>query len=179
MFRLSREAYEKCLALLPKDSLWHYGYADLLWTHYYFDIYFSGEPDTEGIFRLTLSHLQTALQIDPKNQRARELLEQISYSIPGVVKVDGDGFIYLGLTATPLPPTPFGGLPTETSIPPPTEQPTMVAAAEATLPAPEPTVEPLATPEARLPNPICGSASLILPGLAFVFWLGRRKRIGI
>lgn len=180
VLRLSREAYEKCLALLPKDSLWHYGYAHLLWAHYYFDISFSGQPDAEGILPLTLSHLQTALQIDPKNQRARELLEQISYAMPGVVKADGDEFIYLGLTATPLPPTPFGGFPTETPPPAtPTEQPTMVAAAEATLPVSEPTVELLSTPEARTPNPICGSASLALPGLAVAFWLGRRRRTGM
>lgn len=48
LFAASRDAYEKCLALLPNDSLWQYGYADLLWSHYYFDIYFSGKADFGG-----------------------------------------------------------------------------------------------------------------------------------
>lgn len=38
MFQLSREAYEKCLTLLPDDSLWHFGCADLLWSQSVFYI---------------------------------------------------------------------------------------------------------------------------------------------
>jgi tetratricopeptide (TPR) repeat protein len=38
LYALSKDAYEKCLALLPNDPLWHYGYADLLWAHYYFGV---------------------------------------------------------------------------------------------------------------------------------------------
>ncbi|MDX9990523.1 MAG: hypothetical protein RBS68_00610 [Anaerolineales bacterium] len=183
LFRLSREAYEKCLALLPKDSLWHYGYADLLWAHYYFDISFSGQPDAEAILPLTLSHLQTALQLDPKNQRASELLREISYSISGAVKVDGDEFIYLGLTATPAPPTPFRSF-TATPPAPPTEQATQPATQHPTKQATRiataaPTLEARSTAQANAPLPICGSASLVLPGLALAFWLDQRKRATI
>jgi hypothetical protein len=172
--RLSREAYEKCLALLPDDSLWHYGYADLLWAHYYFDIHFSGRPDAEGILPLTLSHLQTALELDPKNQRARELLTDISYFIPDAARVDGDKFIYLGLTATPVPPTPYGGFPTET----PEFQPTETPAPTATS-APEATRPPAADEPApgnetpRNPRPVCGAAALVFPSLAVAFWRRR------
>jgi len=167
MFQLSREAYEKCLALLPDDPVWHFGYADLLWSHYYFDIHSSRKDDTEGILSLILSHLQTALRIDPNTQQARGLLTEISYSVPDAVQVDGDSFIYLGLTATPPPPTPWlyptetaTALPTGTNTPPPTTQFDYF---------PPSTKAPTA-------NPICGSAALVFPALAGVFWIARRKR---
>lgn len=168
MFQLSREAYEKCLALLPDDPVWHFGYADLLWSHYYFDIHASRKDDTEGILPLILSHLQTALRIDPNTQQARDLLTEISYSVPEAVQVDGDNFIYLGLTATPPPPTPWlyptetaTALPTVTNTPPPTTQFDYF---------PPPTEVPATA------NPICGSAALVFPALAGVFWIARRKR---
>lgn len=31
VYELAKDAYEKCLALLPDDALWHAGYAELLW----------------------------------------------------------------------------------------------------------------------------------------------------
>ena len=171
MFQLSREAYEKCLALLSNDSLWHFGYADLLWSYYYFDIRASSKADTEGILPLILSHLQTALMIDPKNQQARDLLTEISYSVPEAVKLDGDSFIYLGLTATPLPPTPWL-YPTETMLPTLTESAPPTPTLES-VPSAE-SVPPTETPTAS--NPLCGSAALVLPALAGVFWIARRKR---
>lgn len=164
-FVLSRNAYETCLALLPNDSLWHYGYADLLWSYYYFDTQGARKDDTEGILPLILSHLQTALRIDPKNQFARDLLMDISYSVRDAVQVDGDEFIYLGLTATPIPPTPYL-FPPET----PTSAPTEAA----------PTQQPTAIPTDSLPqptaqNPLCGSAFLLPALFGIVLILGRRK----
>ena len=170
MFQFSREAYEKCLALLPDDSLWHFGYADLLWSHYYFDIHASLQEDSEGILSLILLHLQTALTIDPNNQQARDLLTDISYSVDGAVRVDGDSFIYLGLTATPLPPIPWL-VATETAFP------TLTAVAPTNTPPPTTQIDyfpPTETPTAA--NPICGSTALVLPALAGVFWITRRKR---
>jgi len=164
MFRLSREAYEKCLTLLPNDSLWHYGYADLLWAHYYWN---QRGVDSEGILPLMLSHLKTALAIDPNNPLARELLTNISHSVDGAVQVDGNNFIYLALTATPLPPTPWL-VPTETAFPAPTESAALTAV-PSVPPAPTPTPSPAA-------RPICGGSALILPALAGVIWLTRRKR---
>lgn len=172
--RLAREAYEKCLALLPDDSLWHYGYAELLWAHYYFDIHFSGQPDAEGILSLTLSHLQTALELDPKNQRARELLTDISYTLPDAVQLDGADFIYLGLTATPVPPTPYGGLASETPESQPTEPPAPTAtSAPTTTRPPEVDESAPANETPRNPGTVCGAAALVLPGLAVAFWRRR------
>jgi tetratricopeptide (TPR) repeat protein len=171
MFQLSREAYEKCLALLPNDPVWHYGYADLLWSKYYFELYGPGKSDPEGILPLILSHLQTALKIAPNTQQARDLLTEISYSVPDAVQLDGNDFIYLGLTATPIHPTPWV-YPTETAFPTLTE-PAAPTATLASVPSAE-SVPPTETPTAR--NPLCGSAALVLPALAGVFWISRRKR---
>jgi hypothetical protein len=163
MFELSKNAYEKCLVLLPNDSLWHYGYADLLWSHYYFNLYFGSQADVQGIFPRVLSELETALALDPNNQQARNLLTEISYSIPEAVKIDGNGFILLGLTATPIPATPYVYL-TETSTP----APTLPASMETTPPTLQ---SPIAPTEAPIANPICGSAFILpaLLGLVFVF----------
>ncbi len=164
MFELSKSAYEKCLALLPKDSLWHYGYADLLWSHYYFDIYFMGIEDTQGVLPTILQELQTVLVLDPNNQQAKDLLTEISYAIPGAVSLELDegSFTLLGLTATPLPPTPWAVVAT------PTFEPTVI------LPSPTfslgvNTPEPVSGPAS-----LCGSAFL-LPVLLGVIFIGKKK----
>jgi hypothetical protein len=91
-------------------------------------IYFAGKTDTENILEKTLTALQTTLALDPNNQLAKDLLLEISYQIPQAVQADGNNFVLLGLTATPIPPTPWGGFPTET--PPPTPEPATTAQAE-------------------------------------------------
>ncbi len=173
MFRLSRAAYETCLTLLPNDSLWHYGYADLLWAHYYWNLRWSG-VDSEGILPLALSHLKTALAIDPNNQLARDLLTNISYSVDGAVQVDGNNFIYLALTATPLPPTPW---PTSIGLAPstPTGMATPILIPVSTAAPTEMVVVPTAETPTK-PNPVCGSSALILPILVGGVWAARRKK---
>jgi hypothetical protein len=171
MFQLSRTAYETCLELLPEDPVWHFGYADLLWSYYYFDIRLSGIGDPEGFLPTILTHLQTALKIDPGTQQARALLEEISYSVPEAVQINGDDFIFLGLTATPLPPTPWLH-PTETALP----SPTVIPAPTATIESFEPGAP--VTPEGTaVKNPICGSTAILLPLVGGVFWVTRRKGV--
>jgi hypothetical protein len=178
MYALSRDAYERCLMLLPKDSLWHAGYADLLWSHYLFDIYFAVEADTEGVLPRLLSELKIALELDPNNQIARELLDSISMSVPDVVQKTGSGYDFLALTATPIPPTPYD-VATETQIVD-TLQPaaTEVTLTEVTL-TETPQVEnstalPESTPVAG--NPFCSGTAMLLPALAGALWLVRRRR---
>lgn len=143
LFALSREAYEKCLALLPDDSLWHTGYADLLWAKYAYQIYWGGGADTENLLPTLLSELQTALELDPDNERAKELLEEISRAIPEAVAANDDGsFTLLGLTATPVPPTPYPAQPTLTFIPTVTSTPS----------TPHPTEAPKETPRRKPPT---------------------------
>lgn len=170
-YQSSKDAYEKCLALLPNDPLWHYGYADLLWAHYYFGVYWAHKTDDEGILPTLLTELQTALTLDPDNQLAKDLLRDISYQIPEAVQQNEDeSFTLLALTATPIPPTPYGGIPTIT--PRPTLEP-----APTTQAIPTPTVDsaPTEAPEPAARNPICGSAFLLPALLGMVFIVKRRK----
>ena len=157
MFELSKQAYEKCLALLPNDSLWHYGYADLLWARYYWDFYMVSKSDVESLLPTLLSHLKTAVEIDPNNQLAKDLLEEIYYSVPEALNIEGDSYDYLALTATPIPPTPYGGFPTET--PQAATEPASTPSTSVT-----PTIDSATTevPTPQAANPLCGSA-FILP----------------
>ena len=162
LYALSKEAYEKCLALLPDDSLWHTGYADLLWAKYAYEVYWSGAEDSANLLPTLLTELQTALELDPNNERAKDLLEEISWTVPDVVLVNEDGtFTLLGLTATPVPPTPWGGYATETMLPSTPE------------PAATPNFEFTPTPPIEVfgeEAPICGSAAIfpMLFGLALI-----------
>jgi len=144
LYELSKEAYAKSIALLPNDALWHAGFAELYLMHYYLTGWNNPEAVSDLISALDL--LQRALETNPQTPKARELLENISYSDPEYVRMEGEQFIFLYLTATPLPPT---ELPTDTPIPPsttpvpPTESPTDTA-----LPSPTVTLRPTASPMA-------------------------------
>ncbi|MBL8099116.1 MAG: hypothetical protein JNK81_08025 [Anaerolineales bacterium] len=167
VYELSKDAYEKCLALLPKDSLWHYGYADLLWAHYYYGIYSSGQEDIEDILTKTLTALQTTLTLDANNQQAKDLLRDISYQLPQAVqRGENETFILLGLTATPIPPTPVPVQPTLTFVPSPVPvTPTSSSVEETNTP------EPVSTS-----NPLCGSAFL-LPALLGILFVARKRNL--
>lgn len=166
MFELSRSAYETCLGILPQDPLWLYGSAELLWSQYYFNLYLMGQPDTQNLLPTTLARLQTALKLDPNLQLAKDLLLQINYAIPDAVQQNEDGsFTLLGLTATPVPPTPWVATATPTLIP-------AVATPTATFAT---GVIPPSTPEPTPPNPLCGSAFL-LPALFGLMIFTKRKQ---
>ncbi|MBN8580537.1 MAG: hypothetical protein J0L96_07690 [Anaerolineae bacterium] len=164
MFELSRSAYETCLGILPQDPLWLYGSAELLWAHYYYDLYFMGQPDTQNLLPTTLARLQTALKIDPNLQLAKDLLLQISYSLPSAVQQNEDGsFTLLGLTATPVPPTRIAEQATSTSTP------------AVTIPTPTYSMG-VNTPEpVSAPTPLCGSAFL-LPALFGMYIFTKHQR---
>ena len=164
MFELSRSAYETCLGILPNDPLWLYGSAELLWAHYYFDLYMLGQPDTQNVLAVTLMRLNTALEIDPNLQLAKDKLEEISYSLPEAVQKNEEGSFYLrGLTATPIPLVRQNvATPTLPPVPTPTSTFTMG-------------VIPPSTPEPTASNPLCGSAFL-LPALLGMVWSTKRKR---
>ena len=160
---LSKNAYERCLGLLPKDALWHYGYADLLWSEYYWESRLSPRGDVQGLLPRALSELQTVLTLDPRNGLAQDLLLEISLAVEGAVELNGGDYVFLALTATPMPPTPYGN--------PPTEANATATAARATAPPTRP-----ATPEPYAENPVCGAGalSILMPAAALV--LLRRRR---
>jgi hypothetical protein len=169
LYELSKAAYERCLSLLPNDPLWHYGYADLLWAQYQYGFYFAGKTDTENILGKTLTALQTSLALDPNNQLAKDLLLEISYQVPQAVQMDGENFILLGLTATPIPPTPWGGFATETALP---STPTPV---DSTQSESTPEAQPAATEVPTAQNPLCGSAFLLPALFGMMLAVKRRK----
>lgn len=154
LVRLSEEAYKRCLAILPEDPLWHYGYADLLWMEYWWLARRSAEED---LLSRTLTELQSALALDPDNPQAMDLLGFIEASVPGSVESSGDTFVFLGLTATPLPPTHYP-IPTSASpaTAPATPRPRSTGATELTA---APSRQPSAS------NPLCGGgfAVMLLP----------------
>lgn len=170
-------AYEKSVTLLPKDALWHYGFADLLWSHYVFDVHWTGGQDVAELARLC-QELNTSLALDPKNQDARDLADTISYTIPGLIEQSGSGYTFLALTATPTaaPPTPTATQPpaetTFTPSPQPsptwTLPPTVFVEGTEPLPAPQPDSAPGA--------PFCGGAALLLPLLAGLAWASSRLK---
>jgi len=165
LYMLSKDAYERCLALLPNDPLWHYGYADLLWSHYQYGVYWAGKEDVEGILTTILTELQTTLRLDPNNQQAKDLLLEISYQLPEAVQADGEDYTLLGLTATPIPPTPWAGEATSTLAP---AEPSPTATFTTGVLPPQ-------TPEAAAPNPLCGSA-FILPAFFGIFLITRKLK---
>ncbi len=105
LYKLSVDAYEKCLALLPKDAQWHAGFADLLANRAYWDS-FMGSP-TSDTYR-ALNEIQTALELAPNDPIVKEIAQNISYMFPDGMKQNGTGydFPWLVQTPTPLPPTP-------------------------------------------------------------------------
>lgn len=155
LYQLSAAAYEQAVTLKPNDSLWHFGYADLLWFHYYWYVYWEGSPDTSELERV-VSLLKRSLELDPRNERALTLLQDIQLSVPDVVTVGTDGTVdYLILTATPVITSQFAGIETPTALPSETSTallsetplasttpPPATALAQATLP---PAVTPPAT----------------------------------
>lgn len=164
MFELSRSAYETCLGILPNDPLWLYGSAELLWAHYYFDLYMLGQSDTQNVLAVALMRLNTALEIDPNLQLAKDKLEEISYSLPEAVQKNEDGsFDLRGLTATPAPHVRHNA---STSTLPPVPTPTSTFTMG---------VIPPSTPETTASNPLCGGAFL-LPAFLGVILVVKRKR---
>jgi tetratricopeptide (TPR) repeat protein len=104
LYQLSITAYEKCLALNPKDAQWHAGFADLLASRSYFDAYYGPPADT---YR-ALDEIHTALELAPNDAKVLEIADTISYMFPDGMSKSGSGynFPWLTQTPTPIPPTP-------------------------------------------------------------------------
>jgi len=100
LYKLSIEAYEKCLALLPKDAQWHAGFADLLANHSYWDFYANEyTPETQR----ALDEIRIALQLAPNDAIVQEIAQNISYLFPDGMSKNGTGYDFPWLTQTPTP----------------------------------------------------------------------------
>lgn len=110
LFDESRAAYDKAVTLLPNDSLWHTGYADLLWRSL-FGI--QGAYSTDAL--KMLQELDKSLRLNPTNAVTLNLAEEISYSYPNLIAKNGKKVTMLGLTATiPAPTVPINPILTTT-----------------------------------------------------------------
>ena len=109
LYQSSLEAYQKCLALNPKDAQWHAGYANLLAGHAYFDS-FMGNPPAETY--QALDEIRTALTLAPQDDVVLQNADTISMMFPDGMKKSGSGYTFLWLSQTPTP------LPTSTPVAP-------------------------------------------------------------
>jgi hypothetical protein len=195
IYQLSVAAYDKAVTLKPKDALWHYGFADLLWYHFRLYSFYLPPSDLAGLTR-ALQELKSCLDLDPSNQDARYMVSDIQQMVPGAIEGDNGQYTWPGLTATPVV-TPFpSSTPFMTDTPAPTET---LAPTDTLVPSLTPTQPATSTPEpsatsaptrgtvqgqadsqsgelAKKPSlPICG-AGVILP-LAILAGFGLLKRI--
>jgi hypothetical protein len=91
-------AYTKSVTILPNDALWHYGFAELLWSHYF---YSSNESRDISEMAKLVNELRLSLQIDPTNQKVNDLVKNVSVSYPWALAKTNTGYDFLVLTATP------------------------------------------------------------------------------
>jgi hypothetical protein len=172
LYRLSVEAYEKCLSLKPNDAQWHAGFADLLATRAMWDAW---KPGTTPETYRALTEIYTALQLDPNDPVVQEIASNMTYMLQGKITQNGDKFNFPGLTQTPTPTTYASRTPAiapvdESTATPPALQtdtpPAILAQANPTQ------VNP--TPVPQRASPICGSAAF-LPLIAMVWFAWKRK----
>lgn len=176
LFAEAVEAYDKAVTLLPKDALWHFGYADLLWSHYAYP----SQGEHQDISELTriAEELRLSQQIDPTIQRARDLLDWASEMMPWAIAKQGEKYNFLILTTTPTE-EPATATPEEpAALITPTPDAATFVPSEQTITSK--TVEPTTTiiPATSMPtakNPICGSA-MALPLLVGLVWFLARRR---
>lgn len=163
LYQEALAAYEKSVELLPEDAQWHYGFADLLWSHYLYSVYYPGGQDYSELSRAA-RELKASLEIDPKNEKTLELAKWMSSQLPWAVSETDRGFDYLILTATPTYAPPLvteTPAPESTSTPLPPKPTAVVKATEA--------ISPVATTPVKTPTsgtPFCGGTAMLLPLLA-------------
>ena len=160
LYKLSIEAYEKCLALSPNDAQWHAGFAELLANRSYWD---SSNGPTPDSYR-ALDEIHTALQLTPNDPVVLQIAENISYIFGDGISRNGNSYDFPWLTQTPTPQPPTATLPLPT--------PTIVTATPA--PPSTDTPQPGEAEPVTGSSPLCGSAALV-PLFAFI-WVKRRRR---
>jgi hypothetical protein len=115
-----------------------------------------------------MQEINRALELAPNDPKVKEIAEKVySFFMDGVEQTD-NGYVFLWLTATPIPASPTLAPIEPTSTPPATTPP---LATETAAPAREavPTSVP---PTAK--NPICGSV-LFIP-LVLMALMGRKRK---
>ena len=190
MHQLSIAAYQKALALLPKDADWHYGFAELQCWEAEWDRFSQTDPGYYQAIHDCVEQLKLALDINPHHAKALELLQSIAqWDFLNFKLVDLSGakpdYPVLTLASIPTftryptnPPaasaTPTPAPPTATQLTTLTQPATQPPVSTATItPSPKPAQASSFTPEPTKASPapklpICGGA--LLPALALLAW---------
>ncbi len=168
LFQRAQEAYERAVTLLPDDALWHVGYGELLWLHYWwaYDVTYPPEagvsPEVwDGLMR-AVREFHRAYQLAPDDPTVQEVIQRSIYggAPPFIVSLGNGDYDFPILTATPPPGTLLPTMtptaqerPQNTATPSPTDSPTPSATpqptATVTIPAPTPSSTlPSSTPTA-------------------------------
>jgi hypothetical protein len=175
LYQASVRAYENAVTLKPDVAKWHAGYAELLWHKIWL------WPDYSAPEMITiLEQIQAALEIEPQNEQAWEILNDMRNSAPLAVSFDESGVDYLLLTAT-VQPSPTATLEvTSSPTPPPTSTPAPSATLEPTESAQQ-EVEVLPTPEVKergSPLDCLGGMAIMtsLPILTVMIFKNRKDR---
>lgn len=182
LFNLSVDAYEHAVTLLPDDALWHAGFAELLFDHFSWVEYSSSDkPGTLS----ALQELAIAYELNQSEPFILDLLDEVRYSIPEGLSLDGDNYTFLWLTETPTfqPSIPVTSTPSPTPLPPTlTPEPSSTITPDSVVDI-TPSLTFASTPSlqstedspqssSRPSFPFCGSTLLII-SLVFVLKKGR------
>ena len=179
LYDLAIDAYEQAVTLLPKDALWHIGFADLLFPHYLWHVYMSHNQDVSELVRAA-EQASLAYALDSEDPRILDGIGEMAISIKGVVTETAGRYDFLILTATPAPgsdffpkdyatPTPFASATAAPLAATPTLAPRQ-GRTSPTIPATE------APPAAGSSNPICGSSGMALALVLAIPLLGIVRR---
>jgi tetratricopeptide (TPR) repeat protein len=98
MYRLSKEAYQKAVTLLPNDADWHYGFADLLcWNAGYNNFLVDSETDA---WIECVEQIQQVFNLNPNHEQTKDLLLRYG-DFEGMIDFSGPQPDYLILTPKP------------------------------------------------------------------------------
>ncbi len=164
LYALSVQAYEKCLALLPDDALWHAGYAELLWFN---NMWVYENPD-EAL--RAAQEINLALELAPENETIREIADEFVWHPDFAVKNDDGTYTFFWLTATPVPTM-------EVTVAEATPVPTEISVVNTEVSPSLALLEnPTATPAPKTSSPICGGAALPVGLVAFIFIFRKKNK---
>jgi hypothetical protein len=174
LYEASVNAYENAVALKPEVAKWHAGYAELLWHKIWL------WPDYGAPEMITiLEQLRAALEIEPQNEQAWQILNDMRNSAPLAVSFKESQVDFLLLTAT-VQPSPTS-TPEVTSSP--TSTPTLTPAPSETPEQIEPTQQEEEAPptpeveERRFPLNCLGGMAM-LAGLPLIMSTILKSRMG-
>ena len=190
LYPLSVEAYQKAVELLPNDALWHAGFADLLWFKYYFEDYMAGSTDLADLER-AIYHIKIAYDLNQAHPKITYVLDDMRYAMPEIMAKEGEEYIFLYLTATPVFPPTATFTPVTSATPVP-QTPTIKPSSTGTsnpppsatrLPSntstPDPQLAETQTQPSNRPGlPFCGATLLIPLGALFGWRWKRHSRQG-